>query len=127
MPIRVERCHQVASGAAGGFSEDPLPRLLERREPAEEYLSGVEHGGGFRRADHAAADRTRGQLNFDFPTCGALGTGGELGTSQAPGSAVQGRDDVARGLRVRRLTAAAAEIAVPSKAERARDAAVGSR
>src|SRR5207244_9536524 len=104
-----------------------LPCLLERGEPTEEHLSGVEYGGGLRRADHSAADRTRGQLNLDFPTCGALGTGGELGTSQAPGGGVQSRDDVTRGLRIRRLPAPAAEIGVPCEAEPARDPAVGSR
>src|SRR5437016_11778957 len=117
MPIRVEHCHQVASGAAGRVGEAALPCLLERGEPTEEHLSGVEYGGGLRRADHSAADRTRGQLNLDFPTCGALGTGGELGTSQAPGGGVQSRDDVTRGLRIRRLPAPAAEIGVPRSEE----------
>src|SRR6266571_8863985 len=56
MPIGVERRHQVAGGAAGGVREDPLPRLLERGEPAEQHLSGIEHSGGFRRADHAPLD-----------------------------------------------------------------------
>src|SRR5439155_5332167 len=108
MPIRVEPTHEVVRGAAGRVGEDTLPRFLERGEPAEEHLSGIEHGRRFRSANYAAANRARGQLNPDLPTCRALGACIEVGTSQPPSGSVQGRVDVARGLRTGRLPALAA-------------------
>src|SRR5204863_9737967 len=94
MPVGVERRHQVAGRAAGGIGKATLPRLPECGEPAEEHLPRVEHGGGFRRADHPAAHCPRWQLNLDLPTGGALGASREIGTSQTPGSTIQRWDDV---------------------------------
>src|SRR6058998_2637803 len=72
-PPSFRRAPASASAAAGGVGEATLPRLLERREPAQQHLSGIEYGRGFRRADHAAANRAREQLNLDLPTCCPLG------------------------------------------------------
>ena len=127
MPIRIERRHEVASGATGCVREDPLRRLLERSEPAEQHLSRVEHGGRFRLPDDAAADRARWQLDLDLPPSRGLGAGSELGTSQPPGGGIERRDDVARRLRIRRLPASALEIGVPCEAVGTRDAAVRRR
>ena len=105
------------SGAARRVGEAALPGLLKRGEPAEDHLPGVEHGRRFRLADHAATNRARCELNLSLPTRCALGTGGELGTSETPGGCIQRRDDVPRGLWIRRLPALACEIGVPDEAE----------
>src|SRR6266568_9366760 len=116
MPVGVERRDQVAGSAAGGVGEATLARLLKRGEPAEQHLPGVEHGRRFRLAHYAAADRARWQLNLDFPPCCTLRAGSELKASQALAGGVERRNDVARGLRIRRLPAPAREIGVPREA-----------